>query len=122
MNDSDIEDLLRKYRPAGPPVEMRQRILATVRVPRIWPWASAAAALLVMALTLRLAAGNLAAGAPMNVEPPTSARIVEDLTTMLGGDTNARELAEFIVFEQEVRREVASGGSEQAADAEGVQR
>jgi hypothetical protein len=46
MDDSELEDLLRKYRPVGPPAELRQRIFATARAPRIAPWASAAAAVL----------------------------------------------------------------------------
>jgi hypothetical protein len=122
MKDSEIEDLLRKYRPVGPPADLRQRIFAATRVPLIWPWASAAAALLVLGLTLQLAARNETAGAEMNLGPSAAARVTDDLTEMLGGDLRARELAEFIVVEQRVHSETTSVSIETANDAGGVQR
>lgn len=122
MKNSEIEDLLRKYRPVGPPAEMRQRIRATIRVPLIWPWASAAAALLILGLTLQFAAGNASAGAHLNLGPSAVARVTEDLTNMLGGDLRARELAEFIVLEQQVHGEITSAAIEPATAAGGVQR
>jgi hypothetical protein len=122
MKDSEIEDLLRKYRPVGPPAELRHRILATSRVLRIWPWASAAAALLVLGLTFRLAAWNEVAGADLNLGPPAVARVTEDLTRMLGGDLRARELAELIVVEQQVHSETTTAAILPLNGAGGVQR
>jgi hypothetical protein len=122
MKDSEIEDLLRKYRPVGPPAEMRQRILATIRTSRIWPWASAAAALLVLGLTFQLAARNEVAGADLNLGPSAVARVTEDLTNMLGGDLRARELAEFIVVEQQVHSETTTALIQPVNGAGGVQR
>jgi hypothetical protein len=47
MTEHDLEDLLRRYRPLGPPPELRARIAAAAApAPRTWPWAAAAAALL----------------------------------------------------------------------------
>ena len=47
MTDPEIEDLLRRYRPAGPAGDLRVRILAADRFTgRAWPWAAAAAVLL----------------------------------------------------------------------------
>ena len=122
MKDSDIEDLLRKYRPTGPPVDMRQRIFATARVSLIWPWATAAAALLVVGLTFQLAARHAMAGARVNLGPSATARVTEDLTTRLGGDLRARELAELIVVEQQVQSEIGSAAIEPATGTGGVPR
>ena len=48
MTDPEIEDLLRRYRPAGPCGDLRARIVAGNQVTgRAWPWAAAAAVLLV---------------------------------------------------------------------------
>ena len=122
MNDSEIEDLLRKYRPVGPPAELRQRILWTTRVPRIWPWASAAAALLVLGLTFQFATRSETAAADLNLGPSAVARVTEDLTNMLGGDIRARELAEFIVVEQQVHNETTTAAIQPLNGAGGVQR
>ena len=41
MSDPELEDLLRRYRPAGPPPDLRARIVAgPAPVPRTWPWAA----------------------------------------------------------------------------------
>lgn len=122
MKDSDIEDLLRKYRPVGPPAELRHRILATTRADRIWPWASAAAALLVLGLTFHVGARDEVADAGMNLGPSAIARVTEDLTSMLGGDLRARELAELIVVEQQVRSETTTALIQPVNGAVGVQR
>jgi hypothetical protein len=122
MKDSEIEDLLRRYRPLGPPAELRQRILATTRAPRIWPWASAAAALLVLGFTFHLAARNEVAGAALNLGPSAVARVTDDLANMLGGDFRARELAEFIVVEQQLHSETTTASIQPVSDAGGVQR
>src|SRR6202158_804061 len=103
MNDSEIEDLLRRYRPIAPPTQLRERIFATATLQRIWPWASAAAVLLVSALTFHVAAGYRAASADLRLGPAAAVRVADDLTDMLGGDAGARTLAEFILVEQQVR-------------------
>jgi hypothetical protein len=51
MRDDDIERLLAAAQPAGPPPELRARILSRLPRRRAWPWAVAAAAAL-MATTL----------------------------------------------------------------------
>lgn len=122
MKDSEIEDLLRKYRPVGPPAELRQLILATTRIPRIWPWASAAAALLVLGVAFQLATRNATAGVGLNLGPSAVARVTEDLTNMLGGNLRARELAAFIVVEQQVHSETTSAAIEPVNGGGGVQR
>lgn len=109
MKDSDIEDLLRKYRPLGPPARLRERIFAIDHSERIWPWATAAAALLVSALTFPIAIRYEAASVDVRLGPAAETRVVDDLTDRLGGDADARELAEFIVVEQQLRAEAIAG-------------
>ena len=105
MDDSEIEDLLRRYRPIGPPARLRERIFATAPSRRIWPWASAAAALLIAAMTLHVASGNEIGSVDVTLGPAAATRVADDLTGMLGGDVAARYLAEFIIVEQQVRSE-----------------
>ena len=46
-SDPDLDELLRRYRPAGPPPELRARVLRAEPMNRpAWPWAAAAAILL----------------------------------------------------------------------------
>ena len=105
MDDSEIEDLLRRYRPIGPPARLRERIFATAPSQRIWPWASAAAALLIFATTFHVASSYEAGTADVTLGPAAATRVADDLTGMLGGDLSARDLAEFIIVEQQVRSE-----------------
>ncbi len=108
MDDSEVDKLLRRYRPIGPPPQLRERIFATAPVRRIWPWASAAAALLVSVLTFHAGSGYEVATAGVTLEPAVATRVSDDLTDMLGGDVAARELAEFIIVEQLLRSETTS--------------
>ena len=102
MNDSDIENLLRRYRPTGPPAQLRERILAMERSERIWPWMAAAAALLVSAVTLHFATRYEAADVDVTLGTAAEARVADDLTDRLGGGADARELARLILVEQQL--------------------
>jgi hypothetical protein len=106
MDDSELEDTLRRYRPRGPRPELRERILAARRQ-RIWPWAAAAAGLLLSTQLLDFAARREVAEANEVVGPAAAALVADDLTERLGGDAPARELAELIVFEQQLLNELA---------------
>jgi hypothetical protein len=104
MTDRDVEELLNRYRPSDPRPELRERITAgdgsgnvhgqartDEAIGRTWPWAAAAAALLVIAIALHGAAALSA------VDVPRNAGIVNDaaaLSMELGGDDSARRLAE----------------------------
>lgn len=62
MNDEDLEALLVRTRPRGPSAGLRARILArpaALATKRAWPWAVAAAALLIATLLLQSAAAGL---------------------------------------------------------------
>ena len=122
MKDPEIEDLLRKYRPVGPPPECAtgssRRLVCSasghgpVPRPRSWYWG----------LPSQVAVRKEVAGADLNFGPSAVTRVTEDLTNMLGGDLRARELAEFIVVEQQVHSETTTAAVEPVNGAGGVQR
>ena len=86
-----VEDLLRKYRPSGPPPDLRARIVT--REYQVWRWATAAAALLVVAMLLHRAADRLLVTATLPMAQAAEAQI-EELSALLGGTPEARRLAE----------------------------
>lgn len=109
MNDSEIESVLLEYRPHEPPARLRERILERARPP-VWPWATAAAVLLVSVLTLRVAAQREAGRVDLGADP--AAATVADLTDAFGGDAAARALAESMVLEALLRSEMAAPARE----------
>lgn len=99
---ADPEDLLRRYRPLGPRPELRRRILAPATGGRAWPWAAAAAALLVTNLLLHAAAGS-AARSVSGDDSGDEAGAIAALSAALGGDTEAHAAAETIRAQERVR-------------------
>lgn len=100
MDDDKVRELLGRYRAAGPPAELRERALnAAANVPRAWPWAAAAAALLAVTLGLHTAADRSIA----SVAVPTASVSVDALTEAMGGTDEARRAAELIVEEEKFR-------------------
>jgi hypothetical protein len=99
MDDYDIENLLRRHRPVGPPADLGRRIVAARRT---WPWAAAAAALLALTLGARLGVEALVGRFPV-IDPRSQA--VAELTQLLGGDVMARQVAELMLVEQQMLRE-----------------
>ena len=100
MDNEKVRELLGRYQPAGPAGELRKRALTfSSKAPRTWPWAAAAAALLVAAVGLH-AATNRAIAA---VTPPAARLSVDALATAMGGTEDARQAAELIVTEQWIR-------------------
>jgi hypothetical protein len=103
MNDSDIENVLRKYRPGGPPNQLRQRIVRSEPRQSIRPWLAAAAVLILCVLTCRVAARREVSQVDLQLGLDANARVVDELTDILGGNAEARELAESMVMEAQVR-------------------
>ena len=73
MRDEELEALLVGTRPRGPSAELRARILARPALQavatgegtkRAWPWAAAAAALLVVTLSAADRSSRIAASSP----------------------------------------------------------
>lgn len=100
----DIESLLRRYRPVGPPSGLQARIFGEECLARTWPWAAAAAALLAMTIVVQAAIyGIVAREAPVAEIGPT----VEELVDLLGGGEEARRTAELILLEQQTRAAIS---------------
>jgi hypothetical protein len=100
MDDDKVRELLARFRPAGPPVELRERVLGTAATPSsAWPWAAAAAALFAVTLGLHATADRSIASVAMPIAPDS----VDALTEAMGGTDEARRAAELIVEEQRFR-------------------
>jgi hypothetical protein len=101
-NDRDVESLLRRYEPAGPPSELRARVVGARGDGRrrAWPWVAAAAALLIATFGLHVASARLSG---TWVEPAVDARAqaIADLAEMLGGDEGAKGVAEQVIARDE---------------------
>jgi hypothetical protein len=96
MQDSDLEALLNKYRPADPPPSLARLVespnlpVPQPSNPRTWPWAIAAAALL--AITVGLQAGRRPAA--FDLEPGVRAA-AETLTEASAGERTSLAIAEW---------------------------
>lgn len=107
MSD-DIEDLLRRYQPSGPPSSLRARVVSGVADrPKTWPWAAAAAALLVATVALHAARERLA-DTWTDDRAHERALAIEMITEMFGGDDAARLMAEQAVARDEAREVMAA--------------
>lgn len=105
MDDSGMDNLLRRVRPVGPAPALRQRVLNVAVAPSAWPWVGAAAAALVAAAGLPLATSNALGGTGMGALSDPHPAIVEATAATLGGDATARRLAEFMLTEHELHVE-----------------
>src|SRR5262245_14532515 len=98
MDERDTERLLARYRPVGPPRELRAFALSARSQMRVWPWAAAAAVLLAATVALqtatRIAIDRMA---PPHVDP------VNALADALGGGEEAQKAAQLMVAEQSIR-------------------
>jgi hypothetical protein len=100
VNDDQLEQLLNRYRPVGPPDDWLSPITGSsnhpiAKSPRAWPWAIAAAALLVITIGL-----HVLAFVPSH-QPESAA--AADIAQQLGGDALADRAAHFIVASQALR-------------------
>jgi len=99
----DLERRLRQYRPLAPPPRLRERIVGPqVPTPRIWPWATAAAAMLATTIFLHASSTSLARQTEIAALAPFDAEVTE-LTEMLGGGVEAERMAREIVEVQAIR-------------------
>ena len=100
----DLEEALRRYRPSGPPAELRDRVLSSGAVGRprqgrrladwIYPLAAAAAAMTLYALTDSSHRRVISATSPKDGERE---RAIAELAVDLGGDEHARLEAERLI-------------------------
>lgn len=69
MTHDPTEDQLRRWRPVGPPADLRSRILEAPEPKRAWPWAAAAAALLAVTVASNALTWRLYDAAPVPAAP-----------------------------------------------------
>ena len=98
----DLETLLRRYRPVGPPPELRARAVGRRSAFGDWAWLAAAAALAVVTVFLRTSEGNTLAASLQPIEEPHAA-IVRSLAASLESEEHAYVLAETIILQEQVR-------------------
>jgi hypothetical protein len=113
--DREIEERLRRYRPAGPPADLRERSLlahgrhhdsrsASLQARQVWWQLAAAAALVVAALLLQSATARIDRRIALVTAPAYEAdeKRMDDLVRELGGDPSARILAGAILIRERV--------------------
>ena len=112
--DDELESLLRRYEPAGPPASLRSRVIAaSVRGPRTWPWAVAAAALVASTVWLHDTTERTVNAQTMDSAVTPAVNVLADL---MGGGDEARLTAQRIIAMDEAARlnaqPVGTAGSE----------
>lgn len=129
MDDRNVEEILRRYRPTGPDASLRDRCLRPFEVAglkprptyegqpacngqegtsasgRTWPWLAAAAAVLTAATVLQVAGERAVARAGRDVGPDAVEPATAALVAALGGDDDARQLAAVLLAEDQRRGE-----------------
>jgi hypothetical protein len=98
MSDEGVEERLKKYRPAGPPAELRARVLDRPTAARMRDWlpAAIAAAAIVLFSFLSLNARRELAASMTTVTEQRERRVTA-LATALGGGVVAEIEAERLI-------------------------
>jgi hypothetical protein len=132
---NDVEDRLRKYRPSGPPLELRDRVMQAATAPdtralvarpfkgrdlvREWLPATLAAS---VAIVFYLLASSARANVATNFVAADHARdaMVADLASQLGGDDAAQAEAERLMqLGEDVSRTETERGVPRGAEVPG---
>ena len=106
MTDPELDELLRRYRPAAPPAELRARLIASAApMPRTWPWAAAAAALLAAVCVTQLWTRNLYEGVRHTVVPARASALTDlpALETAVEQDPLLRERLEALARQETIQ-------------------
>src|SRR5688572_24855459 len=103
MNHEQIEQLLRRHRPVGPPSTLRGRCLAAVPAPRTWPWAAAAAILLAGTMALYSGTERLIQRTDIPPASDDAAAAREVIAAWIGDEATAQEIAELMAAEQQMQ-------------------
>ena len=95
MSDERLVERVARFRPVGPPVDLRARIIRTPSTRAPW---GAIAALLFVTLTLRiLASAHHVALAGRLLNTSSRERLVQKLGDRLGGDPLAYDTARTVI-------------------------
>jgi hypothetical protein len=97
MSDPKLETKLAKYRAAGPPDELRDRVLRAPARHARTGWMSIAALLFVIIVLQVLAAGERASVRARVDDSAARERLVAELADRLGGDEFAVQTARAVV-------------------------
>lgn len=109
MDDFAVEQLLRRHRPVGPPAALRALVLSPSR--RLWPWLTAAAALMTIAAACPWAASSLVERAAVTPGPDPAVEAAGALADALGGGEAARTWATTQVAFERFLRETEAGAA-----------
>ena len=121
--DEELEHVLRRYEPVGPPASLRMRVLGgQTSVRRAWPWVAAAAALLVLSVWLGSSAQRVMLRNEIAFDIAADQRSLEvdALSEIVGDAENPRALAEWMIDRRDADRALES--PRQAVSTTGVGR
>ena len=99
----ELETLLRRYRPVGPPPDLRARVIGRRPSTGDWAWLAAAAALAVVTVLLRTSASNAMLTALQTTDEAPQTAVVRALAASLDPEEHAGVLAETIILQEQVR-------------------
>jgi hypothetical protein len=118
MSEHELDELLRRYRPATPPAELRNRLTSVRPTRRTWPWAAAAAAVFLVTVGLHVSTERIYRVLGDSVETGSSFSLdqLPALNEALGDDQWLRS-----TLEEVIRREwePANAASASAIDTRG---
>ena len=97
MSDAHLEAKLAKYHAAGPPDDLRDRVLNTPARDTRVNWMSIAALLFIIVLLQVLAAGERASVRARLDDSAARERLVGELAERLGGDEFALQTARALI-------------------------
>jgi len=97
MNDAELEARLARYRPAGPPDHLRDRVLKGGARQTRAGWMSVAALLVIIIILQVLAAGERAAVRVRLRDPAAREQLVRELGERFGGDEFAMQSARALI-------------------------
>jgi hypothetical protein len=101
MNDEDLERLLQRYEPAGPPDVLRERVLTPpLDARRAWPWLVAASVLLCITIGAQTASIHVRREFATLVNPEPADAELQALEEALGGGPEARRIAERMMIDR----------------------
>jgi hypothetical protein len=106
MSDARLEAKLAKYRAAGPPHELRDRVLRAPARDARTGWLAIAALLFVIVVLQALAAGERASVRARLGDAAAHERLVGELAAQLGGDEFAVQAARTLVETWAMRGDV----------------